>query len=788
MTMKSLLYLFRRYKLAATLNLLGLSIAIAAAYLFLTQAHYNSYYNHGLPNYERTYRFEILNEENGSGWSDFVMRPFEVAFATVPHVEAVQSVDITSHEFAVNVGDREFETTVLAMGRPGLRFFGAKMLYGSDKDWQHNELAAIVCRSEAVRLFGTERAVGRQFVDKQRAQTYTVAGVCEDFPENCMMPNGIYTCYGDRLLDDRSEWSYVVYLRLDNADNRAIVEKALKHKVMELFGITDERSFDRESGFKLRLTSMADTYFSGVGLADKGSRNLVGVLYGAAIFVLIVALLNLVNFTLAQAPMRMRGVNTRRVMGASVATLRWRVIIENLVITLIAILLASLWVWLFVSSPTCMRLISGSGLRWSLALITAVGALMVGVASALFPAWYVTSFAPALALKGAFGLTPHGRKLRSLMLFVQFVIAFALVAYVGVMASQSHYIFNTDYGFDKDEVLFAQLSREGMHKKAAIANELRKLPCVASTAYGASELGDGDLFMMWGRGDDTHRMRYNVVPVDKDYLRTMGIRIVEGRDFNDADARGAYIINRNMAKQYGWLRVGSPISISTSAWGEGAYDVVGVCENFKLTSMRRDDSAAPVAFIIMGDDYKEWGDRCGMLFVRVAAGFDKLEAKRQLTGMLQKLDPSQVYEFSFLDEKLQYTYQDEFRFISQVRTFALVCLLVTLVGVFSLTMFESEYRRKEIALRRVMGSSVCQVLLLFVRRYLPLLILAFVVSVPIAWYLADQWLRNFASHAPICWWVFPLSLIVVSVLVTLTVAVQSWRVATTNPVQSIRTE
>ena len=241
-------------------------------------------------------------------------------------------------------------------------------------------------------------------------------------------------------------------------------------------------------------------------------------------------------------------------------------------------------------------------------------------------------------------------------------------------------------------------------------------------------------------------------------------------------------------KQYKWLAVGDSIG-RQNEWGPTSnYLIVGTCNNFKLKSMRCDNSNVAVAFIIFGPDMEQWGDRCNQVFVRVAKGQDKIEAKHRIAEVLNKLDGSQKYEMDFLDDDLQWTYIEEFRFISQVKLFAIICIIITVIGVFSLTMFETEYRRKEIAIRKVMGSSVGSVVSLFALRYAVPLVVAFVIAAPIGWWLSNSWLQSFVEHTPIHWWLFPISFVAVSAVVVLTVVVQSWRVATANPVESIKTE
>ena len=152
------------------------------------------------------------------------------------------------------------------------------------------------------------------------------------------------------------------------------------------------------------------------------------------------------------------------------------------------------------------------------------------------------------------------------------------------------------------------------------------------------------------------------------------------------------------------------------------------------------------------------------------------------------IDASQKYEMNFLDNDLQQTYVEEFRFISQVKFFAIICIIITVIGVFSLTMFETEYRRKEIGIRKVMGSSVGSIVRLFAMRYTVPLVVSFAVAAPVGWWLSMQWLQSFAEHTPLHWWLFPLSFVGVSAVVIATVVAQSWRVATQNPVESIKTE
>ena len=793
--MKSLLYMFRRYRLATLLNLLGLGVAVATFYLFMTQVIYNRTYNHNIHNYEHMYRLEIYGNF-GDVWGANVCRPFVTILKDIPQIKNVTYISPYVNETDVKVGNRTITVPSINMGKPGIEFFTGKLLSGSSKTCGEG-YNVIVNRSTAEKMFGTANAAGKTFEGENgdgSKTTVTVVGVSEDMPDNCTLPNGVYICENESVMNDWSEWSFNVYMLLDDGANPKKVERAIKLAFMKVNGVSekDEKRFDKEVNMKFRISPMDDIYFSGVGKQDKGNRNLVGVLTVASVFVLFIAMLNLLNFSLSEIPMRMRGINTRRVMGASIGSLRLKMIMENVMFAFVALLIGILLIVAFQRNESCMKLVSGDihfASHMVLTVVMAVSALVVGALSAVIPAFYSTSFSPAMVLKGSFGLSPRGRRLRMAIMAVQFCLAFALTIYIGVMSSQSSYIFNSDYGFNKNEVFYTGLSEEAQTKKDAVRAELKKLPFVESVGFAQNAIGTSDGYMGWGRGDGDHHMALQVLPCDYEYLRTMQLKIVEGRDFRESDMKtGAYVLNKAAMAQYKWLVVGDSISRQSNWGSQSNYNIVGVCNNFKLKSMRCDNSNVAVAFVIFGPDMAEWGDRCGQVFVRVAKNQDKIEAKRRIAEVLNRLDGSQKYEMWFLDDDLQQTYVEEFRFISQVKLFAIICIIITIIGVFSLTMFETEYRRKEIAIRKVMGSSIGSVVRLFAMRYALPLVVAFVVAAPVGWWLSNSWLQSFAEHTPIHWWLFPLSFVLVSAVVVITVIIQSWRVATANPVESIKTE
>ena len=260
----------------------------------------------------------------------------------------------------------------------------------------------------------------------------------------------------------------------------------------------------------------------------------------------------------------------------------------------------------------------------------------------------------------------------------------------------------------------------------------------------------------------------------------MGIKVIEGRDFTEHDG-DCYIINEAARKQWPWVEIDKKLL-------DKDYPVIGVCEDIRYASTRKDRHQEPLAFIIFGESFSEWGDQLGIANIRVAAGIDKVATRKQISDVLTKMGSGEQVEAKFLDQKLEDLYQEEFRFIRQVGWFSGVCLVITLIGVFCMTMFETEYRRKEIGIRKVMGSSTQEILMLFCQHYALLLAVSFIIAAPVAYYIGQQWLLSFVERTPIYWWLFPLALLTVGVITLTTVIIQSWRTASANPVNSIKTE
>ena len=478
--------------------------------------------------------------------------------------------------------------------------------------------------------------------------------------------------------------------------------------------------------------------------------------------------------------MRLKSINTQKVLGAKTSSLRGGLIAESVLISLIAFAV-SLVLLLAVRNSGIQDLVTADlslGKHLPLLAATFGISILIGVLAGLYPSFYVTSFPPALVLKGSFGLSPKGRKLRTALVCFQFFVAFMLIIAIGIMYTQSRYIRTSEYGYDKDAIVVGDVTQDARKQKDAVVSELSRISGVEGVAFSQFVLNSQDTYMSWGRGEGDKNIYFACFPVDEHYLDVMGIRITEGRNFKPSD-NGVYIFNEAARKKYPWMAVDMPAT-------PGDWNVVGFCENIRFSTFRNNDIAEPMAFIYVSKA-KLWSYE-NIVNVRISAGTDRVAVIRSLQKAMEKFTPGHDFNFRFMDQVLDNAYRNELRFTRQILLFSLLAIVISMIGVFGLTMFESEYRRKEIGIRKIFGSTTGEILRMFNKRYLYILIGCFIVAAPFGWWIGQHWLEGFAERTPIRAWIFLASFLLVSAITMITVTVQSWKNANENPANSIKTE
>lgn len=498
------------------------------------------------------------------------------------------------------------------------------------------------------------------------------------------------------------------------------------------------------------------------------------------IIILVIAGINFTNFNTAISPLRMKNINTQKVLGATSGELRRALIIESVLVSLFAFVLGVLILW-NLEKTGINQLVKADIHVWHhpyLLLISAGIATLVGALAGAYPAYYTTSFAPALVLKGSFGLSPKGRMLRSLLMSVQFVASFTLIIAAAFMFLQNRYAKTTSLGFDKEMLILSDMNEQTIKERKVLQDKLLGHPEIVGVTFAQNQIGNKeDIYPNWGREYQDHQITYNALVVADNFNTVMGIQPLEGRSFREGDGRGAgvYLINRRMADEYD-MQVGDKINDA---------EIIGIVPDFIYRSMRLGN--VPTAMLAM-DENGNFGSPYQYLYVKAASGTDLSTMLQIVRDELNAISPDYPFDVRFFDDVLNQLYEDEQRFTTLITLFSLLAVFISVVGVFGLVVFDSESRRKEIGIRKVLGSTTGEILLMFNKSYVYILLICFIVASPLAWYAVDGWLQNFAYKIPIYWWVFPLAFLLVSAVTLLTVTYQNWHAANENPVNSIKNE
>lgn len=786
--LRNLLSILRRFKMAALLNVFGLSVAFCAFMLIMMQLNYDREYDRCYPNAGSVFRVDLVDD----GYIQAVVsRPFGQSFiSSSPHIEsgAIVNIGQLSNEFFFSIDKAGtkvmFQEQMLTVTPDFTRLFSFDMQEGNAAIPEGSN-KVVLPASMASRLFDSEPAVGKQLTAGVGDGFYTVGGVYRDFPGNASVNNVIYTCMDPKKNAD--QWfnrSYSLYVRLDSPENaEAVIANYKKHfDAAQIFGKQITWEDDKVS---LRLTALGDLHFVTNALYDqqpKASRQTMWVLFAIAFVILIIAGINFTNFSTALTPMRIKSINTQKVLGSTDRVLRGSLIAEAVIISVFSFLLSVGILYVLNDTPVAGLVDADISFMLHPVIVGVTGLLsvLVGLFAGLYPSYYVTSFPPALALKGNFGLSPKGRQFRNVLIGVQFVASFVLIIASLFMYLQNYYMQHSPLGYDKDEVIITNINRTMNKSREAFTNQLKSFSGIDNITYSEVLLSSGDAFMGWGRSYNGKGINFQCVPVDPSFLKVMGIELLEGRDFRSEDElteHGAIIFNERARSDY-------EMKLNEKVDGS---EIIGFIPDVKFASFRAE--VEPMAFYVWGKE--RWGspDRSyAYAYIKVKAGSDLHAAMNHVRSSLKQFDPEYSFDIRFYDVVLNQTYEKEQRTTALITLFSLIAVFISIVGVFGLVVFDSEYRRKEIGVRKVLGSTTTEILILFNKTYVRLLILCFILSTPVAYYVVNKWLENFAYRTPVYWWVFAVAFLLVMCITTLTVTFQNWRASNENPVKSLKSE
>lgn len=806
---RNFLTTLRRYKISSLLNVIGLTLAFTAFYVIMTQVWWELGYNRSLHEADRIYLVENEDWYEPGKWSSWLNRPVpERVIASTAGVEVGgcmwggfgSGTCWTSNE--PSFGYNKFSASCGSVSLPFLDVFAFRSVEGDVHDLGKPK-SVIVSREAAERMrVGVGSLIWVDTDEPQPDGAMEVVAVFEDFPDNSLLGEcEVVKNLGETNLYTTSEWSFNYFVKFrpgadpdEFARQWTNVNQEMQREAAEKRAAAgDAADDDDESGiYGVRLSPVSELYFESDSQAPcrQGSVVTTYTLLGIAVLVIVLAFINFVNFFFALVPVRIRTVNTFKVFGAPASSLRFNFVFEAFGLVLIALLAA--WYVSFALQGTEFASYISASLALSQNLevvgLVAVVAFVMALAASLYPAWYITSFAPALVVKGSFGGTRSGRRLRTLLLGVQFFISIGLIIATSFIRLQHDYMMHYDMGFDKENLLAVRLSERGAVSYDALRQKLLSDPQVKDVTGATSRLVSVGR-MGWGREFKGRQVAFQSYVVQPDFLRVMGIPITDGRDFleSDFDKELGTMIFNEAARRGFEMQVGDRINGFVSPDEQ----IVGFCADFNFKPLQY--GVSPFCFYLLPKKIQQenYWHLPHVVYVRMTPGADIAAVTAHIRRCIAEVDPRTEpgdIVVRVFDEELGLEYDNERKLTAIVGLFALLAVVIALMGVFGLVLFETQHRRREIAVRRVMGASRGEILAMFNRRYVMLVAVCFVLAVPVSIWAVRHWLAGFAYAVPLYWWVFALALAGVLAVTALTVTVRSWRAVNENPAESVKSE
>lgn len=653
---------------------------------------------------------------------------------------------------------------------------------------------AVITKTEAEKFFGATNAIGKSFYLEGQERPFRVTGVIEEVPRNSHFHFDIFASIeglDEAKSDSWFEGSFYTYLLLKKGSGHknletklpSILEKYMGPKMQEEMGVPFEE-FTKENQLGFRIFPLTDIHLYSDNAANDqleqgGDIKYVYIFSAIALFMLLIACINFMNLSTATAAKRAKEVGIRKVLGSNKNQLLYQFLSESFIATLMAMVFATILV--FVSLPFYNEL-SGKELQldflWqptvflSLILLT----FLISVLAGGYPAFFLSSFKPIAALKNKFLGGNNNKGVRSGLVVFQFVVSAGLILATLVVNQQMQYIQNKDIGYDRDQLLVLREAYLLGNDNDAFKNELLKNPKVASitnSAFVPAGFSDNNQTLIYKDGQVLRRMP--VYNIDENYLSTMGMELVAGRNFSKefgADSTNV-IINETAVKVLG---LGENPLGKVITEGGGKRTVIGVIKDFHFKSLHQ-----PIDPLFMM--YAPYG---GLIVKAKSADMSGLIA--DANNLWNGFETDEAFGYTLLDESFRQIYVTEQKMGTLLNIFALLTILVACLGLFGLVTFTAEQRFKEIGIRKVLGSSVSEIVAMLSKDFLKLVFLSFFIAFPLGYYLMSKWLEGFAYRIEMQWWLFVLAALITISIAFGTIGWKSFRAATMNPINALRDE
>jgi putative ABC transport system permease protein len=757
-----------RRKLFSFINITGLAFAIAFLILIGQFIFYEFNYNHSLKDLDRIYR--VINENDETKNYELDYRIKDLISENVSGVDDICILNKFSVE--LNVEDKVFQKTALLITDNNFfRFFGCTFINGNSSNALTTLDGVVITENLSKSIFGMTNAVGKT-IRINHKDDMIITGIIKDLPDNLSFNAQIFASFEntakqklvykmycleyDGSDDSKCRYPFNFFVKLNEKANVSEVEKQIAG-----FNARDDFKFPG----KVSLASFSDNYFYREINDDDlihGNVELIKILSIIGIAILLLAVINFFNLATASYKYRLTEISVKKCFGADRKSLVRQLFFESLFTTFISgtlgIAIAELllpYFNRFVEKPLELQFFTDP----LFVILFVAFLLLLSLMTGFFPAVILSRISPLQLFKFNPVLIGTGKNSRGILTSLQFAITIILITGLVVINSQIDYVKHKDLGFNTNQLIYMKIHHTLNDRVNILSDKLQQFPNIKSFTKSLGIPGDVHV----------STDNYDTIVIDSTFIETFGFKVINGRNLLPGDFNKSCLINAEALKNF---KDGdySRAKINGS-------DVVGVVSDFTYSSLHKRTS--PLVLL-----YSDWN--ISYLTIRIAGNITN--TLEYLKNIWKETCPEYPLQFSFYNDHFASMYKKEENLASLVSIFSILAIVISCMGIFGLSVFQSEQRIKEIGIRKVLGATTSEIVFLLTKSFSKWVIFANVIAIPIAYYFLDEWLQEFAYKIEINWWMFALAGGIALVIALLTISIQAIRAATANPVKSLRYE
>jgi putative ABC transport system permease protein len=791
----------RRKGLISAINIIGLAAGLAACLLIVAYVRDETHYDRYAARSRDIYRVNL--SVTGNITAHYPMVDIAVGpgmAAAYPEIETFTRLGQTGDQFCT-YGDKVFKEQKISFADSNFfEVFNLPFLEGDARTALVQPHSLVITRAFAIKYFGSGRALGKTLTLNYWG-VCTITGVIEKIPDASHFHFDAFLSFSTSPPRFRGyTWTnlgwYTYLLLRPGADPKRLeaqfpdlVAKYCVPEIARDMGVSLAEAKKAITTFVFSLEPLTDIHLHSdtqYELEANGNSRYIFIFVALAVFILLLACANFTNLSTAGAAARSKEIGIRKVMGSLRSQLIWQFLTESVLLTAMAMVLAFGLVLIllpYFNDVAGKHIGFLSFIGRPMLIATGVLTIVVGTGAGIYPAFFLSAFNTIQVLKS--NILQGNRKslLRSGLVVFQFFISIALIVATMVVYRQLHFMQDKRLGYDQRQVVFIQDTyllgnKQEVFRQRLLQDNRVTDASVSSNAPGSGNIGGTEVYPKETGPGNGHEMHTDLFNVDYNYVPTLGLEVVRGRNFSrdfPTDSTGV-LINETAVSDLGWGHT-DPIGKIIIRSGLPEYHVIGVVKDFHYLSVKQ--KIAPLMLLL--------GRNSGGILVKVnTAGLTSFLADVKQVWM--SFDPKGPFGYYFLDDRFANLYESEKKTGRLFTAFTVVAILIAALGLFGLAAYMVEQRTREIGIRKVLGASVRSVLVLVSNDFLLLVGIAFLVSVPVSWWAMNEWLKEFAYRAPVSWWIFPLAGIAALFIAVLTISFQATRAATANPVKSLRNE